>query len=314
MCCGCRTRKVVMFGWLYLWGFLFCWMLEGFLVFTYHSSTNPNMVTVTSLIVDGCIVLFVVIYYVYLNYRRDNRHRRRRHTGADKELLVNQRQSDRSSKKKIKKPPPVVTAFLGALFMGTAAGLIAGCFFRTIDPQSIAVKEVSPYDTPSSALTNTDVNFIQNTYVQSKAGGLYIASDSHRYCVAPLLLKGSRPPTQSVTFFAVELDCCSGENTFFSAACKSWFDSPQLSGKTLSGDANSNARQSGLNAAQWHGFTMDKNALFFQLTSPKSSTLPILSSQTIAWIVMSLAPLFWPLAWLFVLGVRAVVTCSKLKL
>jgi len=151
-----------------------------------------------------------------------------------------------------------------------------------------------------------------DTYVQSKAGGLYIASDSHHYCVAPLLLKGSRPATQSVSFFAVELDCCSGENTFFSATCKSWSDGSALSGKALSGDASSNARESGLNAAQWHGFTMDKNALFFQLTAPKSSvSLSTVSYKSLAWALLSLAPLFWPLAWLFLLGVGAIATCSK---
>jgi len=299
-----------MVGWLYLWGLLFCWMLEGLLVFTYLSSTTPSAIVVTSLVVDGCITLIIVTYYVYLNYRSSSReHRHRRRSGVE-EPLVNAR-PERA--KKTKRPPTILTAFLGALFMGTLAGLGAACLFRKSTTNSAhIVSDVSPYDTPSSALYDTDVNFIQNTYVQSKAGGLYITSDSHRYCVAPLLLKGSRPPTQSVTFFAVELDCCSGENTFFSASCKSWSDSPKVSGRALSGDAGSNARQSGLNAAQWHGFTMDKNAVFFQLSSSKSSSLMSnVSYKSLAWVILSVAPIFWPLAWLFILGVGAVVTCSK---
>jgi len=323
--CGCKIRKVNSVVYLSLWGFLFCWMLEGVLVFASLGATNPSVVVWIAVAVDAFIYLAIFIYFVYINRPppKERTRKRARTLSTQGQPLLEERSrahstgSDHRSKKKrkTKRPLPVVTAFLGTLLMGTVAGLSAGYLFqKSPSSKATVVSDVSPYDSPSASLSNVDVNFVENTFVQSKAGGLYIASDSHRYCVAPLLLKASRPATQSVSFFAVELDCCSGDNTFFSASCKSWTDAPTLSGRTLSGDANSNARQSALNAAQWHGFTVDKNALFFQLSTSKPSTLSTVNYTTIAWVVLVLAPIFWPLAWLFVLGLGAVLTCSKLRL
>jgi len=180
----------------------------------------------------------------------------------------------------------IVGGFAGAYFFGTF-------WFYNNGP---TYHGVGPFDNPTAYSNAHVIYFASNSTPYSIDTGVISVSTTASRCAAPMTIGGAGVGSQSVSFWAVDVNCCSGEPGFVGVTSTCWPSGVATDGNWGLGEViTDGSYQDAVSvSASWWNLKAQTGAITVQLRT----TSVFLSEQNtlyyLAWLCLCTGPLGWP--------------------